>query len=65
MAKIMSEEYELMRVNCFEKTGCLLTWLPSETHDDKVKPQCIAEGLMKVPKTRSVREEQTNEMPEG
>jgi hypothetical protein len=35
MDDIMQESNDEMRVRCFEKTGCLLTWLVSAYHGKK------------------------------
>jgi len=45
----MAQEMESMRVGCFQRTGCLLTWLPNEMHDTKVRPQGMQKGSFTVP----------------
>lgn len=42
-----------LRVGCFERTGCLITRLPNEEHDKKIKPQGMKEGSYSVPKVRN------------
>ena len=60
------ESNDEMRVRCFEKTGCLLTWLVSANHDKKIKPQGIPEGRIKVPTERSLENlDNIHELPEG
>ena len=51
MRDIMSEEYDTMRLKAFEKTGCLLTWLPNDEHDGKICPQGLRRSQFQVPKT--------------
>jgi hypothetical protein len=65
MEDIMTAANDDMRVKCFERTGSLLTWLPSEVHDDKIKPQGIKEGLIKIPKERTEEVEENIQLPEG
>ena len=38
-----------MRVNAFERTGCLITMIPSEHHDSKIKPQGMKPESFVVP----------------
>ena len=45
MRKVMTQEYEAMKVGCFERTGCLLsTLIANNEHDHRIKPQ----GMMAV-----------------
>ena len=39
MKDVMSEDNTSMRSTTFEKTGCLLTWIPNNVHDEKICPQ--------------------------
>ena len=34
MKDVMSEDNTSMRRKAFEKTGCLLTWIPNNVHDE-------------------------------
>ena len=36
-------------MNAFERTGCLITMLPSDQHDSKIKPQGMKPGSFNVP----------------
>ena len=36
MRKVMTQEYEAMRVGCFERTGCLLTLIANNEHDQRI-----------------------------
>ena len=38
MWKVMTQEHETMRVGCFERTGCLLTFIANHEHDQRIKP---------------------------
>ena len=53
MRKVMTQEYEAMRVGCFERTGCLLTLIANNEHDQRIKPQGMMTGSFTVP-TQSV-----------
>ena len=53
MNHVMGNEMEEMRLKCFEKTGCLLTWTPHPLHDAKVKPQGIPAERIQVPLTQT------------
>ena len=64
MKDIMSEDYDAMRVRRFEKTGCLITWLPNEQYDEKILPQGMEKGMFQVPKSRSLPNVVGNELPE-
>ena len=46
---VMDEEQATMRVGCFERTGCLITFLVSDEHDKKIRPQGIEPGSFDVP----------------
>ena len=46
---IMHEDQEGMRVGCFERTGCLITFLVSDEYDKKIRPQGIEPGSFDVP----------------
>ena len=54
MNEVMSTENTEMRRRAFEKTGCLITWLPIATHDDKICPQGLEKGMFHVPTTRTL-----------
>ena len=43
-----------MRVSCFQRTRCLITMLPVEDMDAKIKLQGIEEGTFAIPKTKAV-----------
>ena len=62
MNYIMGNEIEQMRLKCFERTGCLLTWTPHPLHDAKVKSQGMRDGLLQVPQVQTVNE-QLDEVP--
>ena len=53
MRKVMTHEYEAMRVGCFERTECLLTLIANNEHDKRIKPQEMMAGSFAVP-TQSV-----------
>ena len=53
MRKVMTQEYEAIRVGCFERTGCLLTLVANNEHDQRIKPQGMMTGSFTVP-TQSV-----------
>ncbi len=38
---IMHEDQDAIRVGCFERTGCLITFLVSDEYDKKIRPQGI------------------------
>jgi hypothetical protein len=66
MKDIMDVSNDDMRVKCFERTGCLMTWLVSASHDAKIKPQGIKDGMIKVPTVRREEQlEENNDLPEG
>ena len=56
MGEVMSEENVDMRRKAFEKTGCLITWLPNDLHDEKICPQGLKKEMFMVPTMRSVTE---------
>ena len=49
MRKVMTQEYEAMRVRCFERTGCLLTLITNSGHDLRIKPQGMLLGSFTLP----------------
>jgi hypothetical protein len=51
---VMSSDMEKMRLRAFEKTGCLITWIPMDDHDSKIRPQGMPEGLLKVSNARKI-----------
>ena len=58
-----------MRIGCFECTGCLISWLPNEIHDIKIRPQGMPkESFTAVPTHQQRNETQSHETgvePEG
>ena len=42
---MMSVEYDGMRTKSFERTGCLLKWLPNDVQDGKICPQGLVRGM--------------------
>jgi hypothetical protein len=60
----MSVEYDGMRTKSFERTGCLLTWLPNDVHDGKICPQGLVREMFQVPKVRTVIELEELNLPE-
>jgi hypothetical protein len=66
MEDIMDVSNDDMRVSYFERTGYLLTWLVSDLHDRKIRPQGIEEGVIKVPKERKQENlDENDNLPEG
>ena len=61
---IMSVEYDGMRIKSFERTGCLLTWLPNDVHDGKICPQGLVREMFQVPKVRTAVELEESNLPE-
>mmetsp|Transcript_15361 Transcript_15361/g.28931 ORF Transcript_15361/g.28931 Transcript_15361/m.28931 type:complete len:660 (+) Transcript_15361:59-2038(+) len=57
MQHVTSNQQDDMRIGCFERTGCLLTWLPSDEYDSKIKPQGMKPGSFSIPR------EQGNDNP--
>jgi hypothetical protein len=53
MNKVMGTDYENSRISVFERTGCLITWLVNEEHDNRIRPQGIQLGKFSVPWNRS------------
>jgi hypothetical protein len=53
MNKVMGTDYEESRISAFERTGCLLTWLVNEEHDNRIRPQGMQVGKFLVPRNRS------------
>ena len=51
---VLKPENDEMRVSCFVRTGCLITMLPVEDMDLKIKPQGMDVGSFEVPKTRAI-----------
>ena len=51
---VLLPENDKMRVSCFERTGCLITMLPLEEFDAKIRPQGMEVGSFVVPKTRAL-----------
>ena len=65
MRDIMSINYDSMRIRSFEKTDCLLTWLPNDVHDGKICPQgLLVREMFEVPKVRSLVEVEAPILPE-
>ena len=52
MRKIMTPEYDKLRVGCFERTGCLITLIANEEYDQKISPQGMNAGSFTVPSER-------------
>ena len=65
MNYVMGNEMEEMRLKCFERTGCLLTWIPDPLHGAKVKPQGIPEGMLQVPQAQTIIQQADNKPCEG
>ena len=53
MRKVMSVDYDNMRVGCFERTGCLMTIIANEEHDKKIRPQGMDTRNFTVPSVRT------------
>ena len=51
---VLTPENDEMRVGCFERTGCLITMLPVDEMDAKIRPQGMEEGSFQIPKTRAL-----------
>ena len=49
MQFVMQPNNDSARIGEFERTGCLLTWLPNETHNLKIKPQGMPVGKFSIP----------------
>ena len=53
---------ENMRIGCFECTVCLITWLPNDIHDTKVRPQgTMSQGSFTVPTHQSQSKDHLND----
>ena len=66
MKDIMDVSNDDIRVKCFERTGCLMTWLVSTSHDAKIKPQGIKDDMINVPTVRREEKiEKNNDILEG
>ena len=50
LAYFLYSAMESMQVGCFEHTFCLITMLPNDVHDSKIKPQRMPIGSFRVPK---------------
>jgi hypothetical protein len=61
MRYVMGEEMKSMRIGCFERTGCLITWLPNDIHDTKVRPQGMPQGSFTVPTNQSQAQDHLND----
>jgi hypothetical protein len=61
MRYVMGEEMKSMRIGCFERTGCLITWLPNDIHDTKVRPQGMPQGSFTVPTNQSQIQDHLND----
>ena len=53
LSKVMSDDFEAVRIGAFEKTGCLITHIPLDVHDNKIKPQGMEVGTYSIPKNRT------------
>ena len=61
--QVLLPENNEMRVACFERTGCLITFMTSEQFDSKIKPQGVEPGTLKVPTDDSlIRQDQNNDV---
>ena len=61
--QVLLPENNAMRVACFERTGCLITFMTSEQFDSKIKPQGVEPGTLKVPTDDSlIRQDQNNDV---
>ena len=49
MQFVMQPHNDSARIGAFERTGCLLTWIPNETYDLKIKPQGMPVGKFSIP----------------
>jgi hypothetical protein len=50
MKHVTSDDQDDMRIGCFERTGCLLTYLPSsDEYDSKIRPQDMELGSFSIP----------------
>jgi len=61
MRYVMGEEMKSMRIGCFERTGCLITWLPNDIHDTKVRPRGMPQGSFTVPTNQSQSQDHLND----
>ena len=52
MRKIMTADYDDMRVGCFERTGCLMTLIANNEYDRKINPQGMKIGSFSIPSER-------------
>lgn len=55
MRYVMHEDRDQLRVSCFERTGSLMTWLPNDTHDTKIRPQGMPKEKFTVPQKRRLQ----------
>ena len=63
---VLTPENDEMRVGCFERTGCLITMLPVDEMDAKIRPQGMEEGSFQIPKTRALLDgEVVEQLSEG
>ena len=65
MKSVMGNEMEEMRLKCFERTGCLLIWIPTPLLDSKIKPQGIPEGVLQVHQAQTIIQQPDNIPLEG
>lgn len=49
MKHVMAPGQDSMRISAFERTGCLITFLVNDLHDNKIRPQGTETGSFKVP----------------
>ena len=62
MRMVMEAEYDAMRIGCFERTGCLMTLIPNEAHDNRIHPQGMNPNSFTIPSQRIAgAEEQAND----
>jgi len=61
MKYVMAPGQDSMRINAFERTGCLITFLVNDLHDNKIRPQGTKSGSFKVPVDESLLVDNTEE----
>ena len=49
MQFVMQPNNDSACIGAFERTGCLLTWIPNDTHDLKIRPQGMPVGKFSIP----------------
>jgi hypothetical protein len=61
MKDVMAPGQDSMRISAFERTGCFITFLVNDLHDNKIRPHGTKSGSFKVPVDESLLVDNTEE----